>query len=158
MTPASAAISFSRSTSPSALWPCVMDQPLAIKKSRRAKKTSTKTQAARKLELRKGLQAPRPDAPPLKEVSHAEFQAAKREEKKNLKRAARVKKAGEKKPYSPGRRELPDLGQNQGRRDEVAEGCHLHESVQFLFFEGIRRWWAGALVLLLLLVLKKHIP
>ena len=43
----------------------------------------------------------------------------------------------------PGRRELPDLGQNQGRRDEVAEGCHLHESVQFLFFEGIRRWWAG---------------
>ena len=76
-----------------------MDQPLAMKKSRRAKKTSTKTQAARKLELRKGLQAPRTDAPPLKEVSHAEFQAAKREEKKNLKRAARVKKAGEKKPY-----------------------------------------------------------
>ena len=76
-----------------------MDQPLAMKKSRRAKKTSTKTQAARKLELRKGLQAPRTDAPPLKEVSHAEFQAAKREEEKNLKRAARVKKAGEKKPY-----------------------------------------------------------
>ena len=99
MTPASAAISFSRSTSPSALWPCVMDQPLAMKKSRRAKKTSTKTQAARKLELRKGLQAPRTDAPPLKEVSHAEFQAAKREEEKNLKRAARVKKVGEKKPY-----------------------------------------------------------
>ena len=34
-----------------------MDQPLAMKKSRRAKKTSTKTQKARKLELHKGLQA-----------------------------------------------------------------------------------------------------
>ena len=114
MTPASAAISFSRSTSPSALSPCVMDQTLAMMKSRRAKKTSTKMQAARKLELRKGLQAPRTDAPPLEEVSHAEFQAAKREEQKNLKRAARVKKAGKKKPYLQEGDNCPTLAKIKG--------------------------------------------
>ena len=71
-------------------------------------------QAARKLELRKGLQAPRTDAPPLEEVSHAEFQAAKREEQKNLKRAARVKKAGKKKPYLQEGDNCPTLAKIKG--------------------------------------------
>ena len=99
-----------------------MDQPLAMKKSRRAKKTSTKTQAARKLELRKGLQAPRTDAPPLKEVSHAEFQAAKREEE-NLKRAARVKKAGEKKPYLQEGDNCPTLAKIRGDATKSQRGA-----------------------------------
>ena len=100
-----------------------MDQPLAMKKSRRAKKTSTKTQKARKLELRKGLQAPRTDVPPLKEVSHAEFQAAKREEKKNLKRAAKVKKVGEKKPYLQEGDNCPTLAEIRGNATKSQRGA-----------------------------------
>ena len=91
-----------------------MDQPLAMMKSRRAKKTSTKTQAARKLELRKGLQAPRTDAPPLKEVSHAEFQAAKRGGGEEPEAGGQGQEGGREEALSPGRRQLPDLGQNQG--------------------------------------------
>ena len=55
-------------------------EPLAMKKNRRPKKASTKTQEARKQALRKGLQSPRTDTPPMKEVSWEEYKRAKKEE------------------------------------------------------------------------------
>ena len=100
-----------------------MDQSLAKKKNRRAKKASTKMQAARKEEHRKGLQAPRTDALPLKEVSYAEFQAAKREEEKNQKRAARVKKKGEKKLYLQEGDNCPTLAKIRGDATKSQRGA-----------------------------------
>ena len=98
-------------------------EPLAMKKSRRAQKTSTKTHRARKLAQRKGLQAPRTDAPPLKDVSHAEHQAAKREDKRNLKRSLKVKKVGEKKLYLQEGDGCPALAKIRGDATKTQRGA-----------------------------------
>ena len=98
-----------------------------MKKRRRAKNTSTKTQNASKLALRKALQAPRTEAPPLKEVSYAEYKAAKREEKRNPKRNLKVKKVGEKKLYLQEHENCPALAKIRDDAED-AEGCHLYQS------------------------------
>ena len=74
-------------------------EPLGKKKNRRAKKASTKTQQARQEALRTGLQAPRTDTPPMKEVSWEEYRRAKKEEKKLERQHAKLKREGEKKPH-----------------------------------------------------------
>ena len=86
-------------------------QPLAMTKNRRAKETSTKAQEMRKEALRKGLEAPQMDVPPLQEVPAEEFQRAKGEETRCLKRDFWVFKEGEKTPYLQERDQCPALAQ-----------------------------------------------
>ena len=95
-------------------------EPLG-KKNRRAKKASTKTQQARQEALRKGLQAPRTDTPPMKEVSWEEYRRAKKEEKKLERHHAKLKREGDKKPYLQERGNCLALGK---MRDDVSASSH----------------------------------
>jgi len=77
------------------------------------------------------MQAPRTDSLPLTEVSYAEYKAAKREEKRNLKRNLKVKKVGEKKLYLQQRGNCPALAKTRGEAKKTQRSAtftHLFSS------------------------------
>ena len=69
------------------------------------------------------MQAPRTDSLPLTEVSYAEYKAAKREEKRNLKRSLKVKKVGEKELHLQEGDGCPALAKIRGDTTKTQRGA-----------------------------------
>eukprot|EP00435_Cladocopium_sp_Y103_P060938 s1215_g22.t1 len=93
-----------------------MEAPLAMKKkNRRARKSSTQSQRDREMSLRQGLQAPRTDKKPEKDVSYEAYKKAKKQERAQLKKAAKVK--GKKKQEEP-----PTLAKLRSDASKASQG------------------------------------
>ena len=91
---------------------------MAMKKNRRAKKTSTKAQEMRNEALRKGLKAPRTDVPTLHKFS---AQGIKRAKERNFK----VMPPGDKKGYLQERDKCPALAQIREAANKAQRGVEM---------------------------------